>query len=76
MKSNARTVTAFPPYPCRSLAFYYGIHVVPGFTYSSLCVLSLLLSFHFNDFSLFEQDSLKMKYSITKINPEMNFLNC
>ena len=44
---------------------------MPGFTYSSLCVLSLLLSSHFNDISLFEQDSLKMKYSITKINPEM-----
>ena len=71
MKSNARTVTAFPPYPCLSLAFYYEIHVVPGFTYSSLCVSSPMCSSHFNDFSLFEQDSLKIKYSIIIINSEM-----
>ena len=48
----------------RSLAFYYG--KVPSFTYSSLCeykpavyVLTL--------FSLFEQPSSKIKYSIIKI---------
>ena len=42
-----------------------------GFTYSSLCVLSPMFSSHFNDFSLFEQDSLKIKYSIIIINSEM-----
>ena len=50
----------------RSLAFYYG--KVPSLTYSSLreyiaCCLLLILTL----FSLFEQPSSKIKYSIIKI---------
>lgn len=49
-----------------SLAFYYG-KVPGGFTHS----LSLLFTSHFNDFTLFERPSLKIKYSIIKIRSKI-----
>ena len=48
----------------RSLAFYYG--KVPSFTYSSLRGYKPAVYFSFNAFSLFEQPSSKIKYSIIK----------
>ena len=70
MKSTSGDVMTRVPlrFSRRSLDFCYG--KVPSFTYCNVSI-SLLFTTHFNTFSLFEQRSSKIKYSMIKIRSKI-----